>query len=133
MVTNKVLLLIFMLFIHIKVDVGRKSNGEKTNIQLVWRKYEHGTANEKDLVWGRFLLISRAFTWSVMIHIPTFIYRFLCSMNIGVWILLSIIINTILYSAIEERMNIAHKRINSINSQWAHMLQILITYVALVL
>lgn len=120
----KILLLFAMIFCHIVDDYYLQGVLASMKQKMWWRKQEDYNENYKhDYI---IALIMHAFSWAFMIMLP-FI---LCGVNQHV-IVVSIAINTVAHAVIDD-LKANRKKINLVQDQIIHIIQILLTWAIVV-
>ena len=129
----KVILILTMIFCHIVDDYYLQGILAQMKQKSWWEKNAPDKLYENDYL---IALIEHAMSWAFMIHIPLIIYTLLSkSINIEIfsdWLLASFIFNAAIHSFIDNLKANQHK-INLIQDQVVHFIQILITFLVFVI
>lgn len=119
-----IFILLAMLFCHIVDDYYLQGILAKLKQKEWWRSQEGYTDKYRfDYIVG---LTAHSFSWAFMIMLPIFIYL---SFNIGLW-WIAVLINTILHAIIDD-LKANRKKINLIQDQIIHIMQIVATWLIL--
>ena len=121
----KILLLLFMIFCHIVDDYYLQGWLASAKQKSWWEKNCSNVLYQNDYIMA---LIMHAFSWTFMIHIPIIIYLFYYNININICIFIIIFLLNWFIHAFIDHLKANLFKINLIQDQIIHIIQILITY-----
>lgn len=126
---NIILILMAMLFFHIVDDYYLQGWLASAKQKSWWEKNCPNPLYKHDYLMA---LIEHAFSWTFMIHIPIIIYMFVCNIQFNILaIVISFLINWIIHS-ITDNAKANNLKINLIQDQMIHIVQILVTWIILI-
>lgn len=122
---NILLVLIFMIFFHILEDFHLQGILASMKQKKWWEENAPQSLYEHDYIVA---LIMHSFSWTTMIFIPVFVYRFYVGVEvINFWVLILFIISVIVHAVVDDAK--ANKfSINLICDQMFHMAQIIFVW-----
>ena len=118
------LILLCMFFCHIVDDYylqGWLASGKQ---QKWWEQNAPQEMYKHDYIMA---LAEHAFSWAFMIHVPIMSYMFFGGTVIGGALVCSIIIDTVIHAVVDD-MKANKRKINLIQDQLIHFLQIIVTW-----
>lgn len=115
------IILLGMIFCHILADFNLQGCLANLKQKLYWTKYSKKYRDDWIIA-----LILHSFFWSFAIVIPYIIYYIYNNFNVTI-IIIAIIINTIIHSIIDN-LKCNKFKINLIQDQLLHLVQIIITW-----
>ena len=123
----KLELLIFMLFFHIVDDYYLQGWLASAKQKSWWVKNAPDNLYKNDYIMA---LAEHAFSWTIMIHFPVIIFNHLGVLDIRHWafIVATIIFNWICH-AVTDNAKANLKKINLIQDQTIHFVQIFATWI----
>lgn len=121
---NYILLLIGMLFFHIVDDYYLQGFLASAKQKSWWEKNCPNSLYKKDYIMA---LVEHAFSWTVMIHIPIIIYSMVFNVEISsIMFVVLFVINWLIHALVDNaKANLL--KINLVQDQLIHIVQILIT------
>ena len=120
-----ILLFLSMLFCHIIADYNLQGWLATAKQKDWWIKNSPESLYKNDYVMA---LIEHGFSWAFMIHIPIIIYSKIFNISIiPQWFITIFAINLVIH-IITDNEKANNKRINLVQDQIIHFLQIIITY-----
>lgn len=127
----KIFILITMIFCHIVDDYylqGWLASGKQKSW---WEKNVPNKNDYNELYKNDYLmaLFCHSFSWSFMIQLPIFVYSF-CYMKTFLWSIPLFIINLIIHMYVDD-LKANQLKINLIQDQIIHFIQIIITWIIL--
>ena len=125
----KELLLLSMLFCHIVDDYYLQGILASMKQKKWWKDNAPQDIYRHDYIMA---LFEHAFSWTFMIHIPIFVYMIINKDITGLFILCSIIINTIIH-AVTDNCKANKQIINLVQDQTIHFIQIFITWLIFII
>ena len=125
-----IILLIAMLFCHIIDDYKLQGILAQFKQKSWWQEHASDTLYKYDYI---IALIEHAFCWACSIHIPVLVYCLATNRTIGtaVWVI-AFIFNVVIHAHVDHLKANAHK-INLVQDQLAHVIQILLTWFVYIL
>ena len=122
---NILLVLIFMIFFHILEDFHLQGILASMKQKKWWEENAPQSLYEHDYIVA---LIMHSFSWTTMIFIPVFVYRFYMGVEIiNFWALIIFIISIIVHAVVDDAK--ANKlSINLICDQMFHIAQIIFVW-----
>ena len=122
---NYIILLIAMLFLHIVDDYYLQGVLASMKQKSWWEKNYSNPLYKNDYVMA---LITHAFSWAVMIHIPVIFYSLIHNIEISNIIFVIIFnVNWIIHAATDHaKANLL--KINLVQDQLIHIVQIVVTW-----
>ena len=117
------LILLCMFFCHIVDDYylqGWLASGKQ---QKWWKQNAPQEMYKHDYIMA---LAEHAFSWAFMVHIPIMTYMVFGGTVIGDALVCSIIIDTVIHAVVDD-MKANKRKINLIQDQLIHFLQIIVT------
>ena len=121
-----IILFLSMLFCHIVDDYYLQGWLASAKQKDWWRKNAPEPLYRNDYVMA---LIEHAFSWTFMMHFPIIIYTIIFNISINVnWFLVVFIINWGIH-VLTDNAKANLKKINLIQDQIIHFLQIVVTYI----
>lgn len=121
----KILLLLFMIFCHIVDDYYLQGWLASAKQKSWWKKNYPKPLYKNDYIMA---LIMHAFSWTFMIHIPIIIYLFYYNININIYIFIIIFLLNWIIHAFTDNLKANLLKINLVQDQIIHIIQILIIY-----
>ena len=123
------LVFVFILFAHIVDDYYLQKMGMLALMKQKswWEENAPASLYKNDWVMA---LVEHAFSWSISISIPMIVYAFYLKLNmdnVSLFLLAEIVINTIIHSIVDDSKANLYK-INLIQDQLIHIIQLIITY-----
>ena len=118
---NNGFFLVIMIFLHVVADFNMQSSMVNMKEKKYWEN--QGEKNKFDYVMP---LIGHAFQWSFMVHVPIMLYCIVTN-SLEELCYFSIVINSFIHAGIDT-LKANDKKINLIQDQWLHMLQIIATW-----
>ena len=121
-----IILFLSMLFCYIVDDYYLQGWLASAKQKDWWRKNAPEPLYRNDYVMA---LIEHAFSWTFMIHLPIIIYTIIFNISINVnWFFVVFIINWGIH-VLTDNAKANLKKINLIQDQIIHFLQIIVTYI----
>ena len=117
-------ILVFMLFCHIVDDYYLQGWLASAKQKRWWRENAPQDKYKFDYIAA---LIMHSFSWSFVVHIPIMIFS-----NCDIWILFSILINTIIHGIVDD-LKANRFKLNLIQDQIIHIIQISIVFIIFVI
>ena len=121
----KILLLLSMVFCHIVDDYYLQGWLASAKQKSWWENNCSNVLYQNDYIMA---LIMHAFSWTFMIHIPIIIYLFYYNININICIFIIIFLLNWFIHAFTDHLKANLLKINLIQDQIIHIIQILIIY-----
>lgn len=122
---DNILLLIFMLFFHIIDDYYLQGILSSMKQKSWWKQHADNPLYKKDYVMA---LIEHAFSWTVMINIPTIMYSYIRNIYINPIIFIVLFILNWVIHAMTDSAKANLYKINLIQDQCIHIIQIVLTW-----
>ena len=123
----KILLLIGMIFCHIVDDYYLQGWLASAKQKSWWEKNSPDDLYKHDYLVALFM---HSFSWTFMIMLPTVIYSLIMGLQFYLWLGL-FAINLIVHGFVDN-LKANKKKINLVQDQTIHMIQIFITWLLLV-
>ena len=124
MKSNVLFLLVAMIFCHIVDDYYLQGILAKLKQKSWWKENAPDKMYKNDY---KVALIEHAFSWSVMVHIPVFIYCYLNALNAHNSFILIMLVQTIVHALIDD-LKANKKVISLLEDQLTHMAQIFLSW-----
>lgn len=124
---NKMFVLLLMIFLHI-VDDYKLQAGVLNNLKQkeYWEQNAPDKMYKNDYIWALFM---HSFSWSFMIMLPiAFTMKFNIDSVFVIWFGCNILIHMIV-----DDLKANKKKINLIEDQITHLIQIVLTFIAFIL
>ena len=118
---NNGLLLIIMFFLHVLAEFNLQGMMEEMKRKDFWKKYDRKYQFDYTIV-----LIGHSFQWAFVLHLPIIIYC-IVTKELETYCNFSIVANTFIHAIIDTSKE-NDKRLNLIQDQFCHILQIIATW-----
>lgn len=122
---NNIFIFLLMIFCHIVDDYYLQGWLASAKQKKYWEENAPDKMYKHDYIWA---LIMHSFSWAFMVMLPV---AFLMSFNIGFDFVMTFIWNVIIH-AITDDAKANRRKINLIQDQITHLIQIVLTFVFLV-
>lgn len=122
----EVILLLSMLFCHIVDDYYLQGFLASAKQRSWWEKNYPDSLYKKDYL---IALIEHAFSWTFMVHLPIIITMLVNKTYINVWLFFLLFIGNWIIHAVTDNVKANKKKINLIQDQMIHIVQIIITWI----
>ena len=119
-----ILILFCMIFCHIIADYNLQGWLASAKQKEWWKENAPQELYKHDYIMALFM---HSFSWSFMIMIPILVFIVLNGMNIGVLFIAVCLINMSIHVIVDD-LKANKRKINLIQDQIIHLLQILITW-----
>lgn len=118
---TKYFIILFMIFMHIVDDFKLQGILASMKQRQWWEENAPNKLYKYDYIWA---LLTHSFSWSFMIMLPIAIVS---HFNIGILFVMVLIANIIIHCIIDDLKANKHK-INLIEDQIIHIVQIIVTF-----
>lgn len=123
---NYILLLIGMLFFHIVDDYYLQGFLASAKQKSWWEKNNPNPLYKNDYI---IALIEHAFSWTVMINIPVIVYTYVLGIQINYITFINLFVFNLVIHIITDNAKANLLKINLIQDQLIHIMQIVFTWV----
>lgn len=122
---NKIFILLLMIFLHIVDDYYLQGWLASAKQKKYWEENAPDKMYKNDYKWA---LLMHSFSWSFMIMLPiAFCLNFCIDFVFIIWFIFNIVVHMI-----TDDMKANRKEINLIIDQIVHLMQIIITFIILI-
>lgn len=123
---NYILLLIGMLFFHIVDDYYLQGFLASAKQKSWWEKNNPNPLYKNDYI---IALVEHAFSWTVMINIPVIVYTYILGIQINYITFINLFVFNLVIHIITDNAKANLLKINLIQDQLIHIMQIVFTWV----
>lgn len=124
-----ILILLAMIFCHIVDDYYLQGWLASAKQKSWWEKNAPEKLYRNDCIMA---LLMHSFSWSFMIMMPVIAYLLIGGVGLREWIVIPYFVNMAIHCIVDD-LKANKRRINLIQDQCIHLLQILATWAALVI
>lgn len=121
-----ILILLSMAFCHIVDDYYLQGWLASTKQKSWWEKNAPDKLYKNDYIMALFM---HSFSWSFMIMIPIIVYSLVSGIGLKEWIVIPYFANMAIHCIVDD-LKANKKKINLIQDQITHLIQILVTWIA---
>lgn len=130
MITMKfILILLSMIFCHIVDDYYLQGWLASAKQKSWWEKNAPEKLYENDYIMALFM---HSFSWSFMTMIPIIIYILASGLDLKEWIVIPYFVNMVIHCIVDD-LKANKKKINLIQDQSIHIVQVIVTWVAFII
>lgn len=124
-----ILILLFMIFCHIVDDYYLQGWLASAKQKSWWEKNAPEKLYSNDYIIALFM---HSFSWSFMIMLPIIIYILANGIDLKEWIVIPYFVNMAIHCVVDD-LKANKKKINLIQDQLIHMLQIILTWATFII
>ena len=121
-----ILILLAMIFCHIVDDYYLQGWLESAKQKSWWEKNAPEKLYRNDYIMALFM---HSFSWSFMIMMPIIVYLLICGIGLQEWLVIPYFVNMAIHCIVDD-LKANKRKINLIQDQCIHLVQILVTWVA---
>ena len=119
------ILILCMLFCHIVDDYYLQGWLASAKQKKWWEQNASNPLYKNDYIMA---LVEHAFSWSFMIHIPIIVYSVICGLQLNILLFITIFTVNWLIHTVTDNAKANLMKINLIQDQWIHIVQIFVTW-----
>lgn len=123
---REVILFLSMLFCHIVDDYYLQGWFASAKQKKWWENNAPNPLYKNDYIMA---LIEHAFSWTFMIHVPIIVYSIIVRCLPNIFLFLVIFIINWLVHMVTDNIKANLMKINLIQDQWIHIVQIFVTWI----
>lgn len=124
-----IIILLAMIFCHIVDDYYLQGWLASAKQKSWWEKNAPEKLYQNDYIMALFM---HSFSWSFMIMIPIIVYLFVSGIVLQEWLVIAYFSNMAIHCIVDD-LKANKRKINLIQDQCTHLVQILVTWAAFVI
>lgn len=121
-----IIILLAMIFCHIVDDYYLQGWLASAKQKSWWEKNASEKLYRNDYIMALFM---HSFSWSFMIMIPIIVYLLICGIRLQEWLVIPYFLNMAIHCIVDD-LKANKRKINLIQDQCIHLVQILATWIA---
>lgn len=121
-----VLVLLSMIFMHIVDDYYLQGWLASAKQKSWWEKNAPDKLYKNDYIMALFM---HSFSWTFLIMIPIIIYSLISGIGLKEWLVIPYFVNMAIHCIVDD-LKANKKKINLIQDQITHLIQIIVTWIA---
>ena len=121
-----IMILLSMIFCHIADDYYLQGWLASAKQKSWWEKNAPDKLYKNDYIMALFM---HSFSWSFMIMIPIIVYSLVSGIGLKEWLVIPYFVNMAIHCIVDD-LKANKKKINLIQDQITHLIQIIVTWIA---
>lgn len=121
----KIILLVAMLFFHLLDDYKIQGILATMKQRDWWKENAPNKLYQYDYIMA---LVEHAFSWTVMVHIPAWVYVYMCGVKQLLWTYIIAFLLCWMIHAVTDHAKANMHKINLVEDQMIHLFQIIVLW-----